>query len=130
MSQSLQGQTVVVTGATGLVGKPLVASLEQAGATVIRGVRRPSRGAAREMYWNADAGEIASGQLEGAAAVVHLAGENVAGRRWSAAFKQELRDSRIKGTRLIAEAIAHAANKPRAFICASAIGYYGDRGDE
>jgi uncharacterized protein len=130
MHESLQSQTVIVTGATGLVGKPLVASLEQAGATVVRGVRRPAREPAREMYWNAEAGEIESGKLEGAAAVVHLAGENVAARRWTAAFKQELRDSRIKGTRLIAEAIAHAAVKPRAFICASAIGYYGNRGDE
>jgi uncharacterized protein (TIGR01777 family) len=130
MSESLQGQTVVVTGATGLVGKPLVASLEQAGAAIIRGVRRPPRDSAREMYWNAETGEIESGKLEGAAAVVHLAGENVAARRWTAAFKQQLRDSRINGARLIAEAIAHAANKPRAFICASAIGYYGNRGDE
>jgi uncharacterized protein len=130
MPESLQGQTVIVTGATGLVGKPLVASLEQAGATVVRGVRRPARDATREMYWNSEAGEIESGKLEGAAAVVHLAGENVAARRWTDAFKQELRDSRIKGTRLIADAIAHAAIKPRAFICASAIGFYGNRGDE
>ncbi len=130
MSESLQGQTVVVTGATGLVGKPLVAALEQSGATVVRGVRRPVRDATREMYWNADKGDLDSGKLEGAAAVVHLAGENVAGRRWTAAFKQQIRDSRTKGTQLIAEAVAHAANKPRALVCASAIGYYGDRGDE
>jgi uncharacterized protein (TIGR01777 family) len=82
------------------------------------------------MYWNSAAGEIESGKLEGAAAVVHLAGENIAGRRWTEAFKREIRDSRINGTRLIADAIAHAVDKPRTLLCASAIGYYGDRGDE
>ncbi len=129
MPESLSGQRVIVTGATGLVGLPLVAALEQAGAQVIRGVRRPARDA-HEIYWNGEAGEIEAGKLEGAAAVIHLAGENIAGRRWSEAFKREIRDSRIKGTRLIADAITHASNKPRALICASAIGYYGNRGDE
>jgi len=130
MPESLQGQRVIVTGATGLVGSPLVQALEKAGATVVRAVRRPARDAAREIYWNADAGEIESGKLEGAAAVVHLAGENIAGRRWTESFKRAIRDSRVKGTRLWADAIAHAANKPRALVCASAIGYYGSRGDE
>jgi uncharacterized protein (TIGR01777 family) len=130
MPESLQGQRVIVTGATGLVGSPLVQALEKAGATVVRAVRRPARDAAREIYWNADAGEIESGKLEGAAAVVHLAGENIAGRRWTESFKRAIRDSRGKGTRLWADAIAHAANKPRALVCASAIGYYGSRGDE
>jgi uncharacterized protein (TIGR01777 family) len=130
MSESLHGQTVVVTGASGLIGTPLVAALEQAGATVVRGVRRPVRDRACEMYWNAEHGEIDSGKLEGVLAVVHLAGENIAAHRWTAAFKQKIRDSRVNGTRLIAESIAHAANKPRSFVCASAIGYYGDRGDE
>jgi uncharacterized protein (TIGR01777 family) len=125
---SLQGQTVIVTGATGLVGKPLVASLERAGASVIRGVRRAGGNPQREMLWNADTGEIDAAKLEGAAAVVHLAGENIAGRRWTEAFKREIRDSRVKGTRLIAAAIAKSASKP-ALVCASAIGYYGNRGD-
>jgi uncharacterized protein (TIGR01777 family) len=62
--------------------------------------------------------------------VVHLAGENVAGRRWSEAYKAKIRDSRRVGTRLVSEAIARAAAKPRALVCASAIGYYGNRGDE
>jgi uncharacterized protein (TIGR01777 family) len=118
-----------VTGATGLVGARLGDELAKLGAQVVRGVRRPVRDA-NEFYWNADAGEIESGKLESADAVVHLAGENIAGRRWTAAFKQQLLDSRVKGTRLIADAIAHVAHKPRTFVCASAIGYYGDRGDE
>jgi uncharacterized protein (TIGR01777 family) len=129
MAESLQGRTVIVTGATGLVGTPLVASLEAAGAKVIRGTRRPTSSAG-EMYWNGEKGEIDAAKLEGADAVVHLAGENIAGRRWSESFKREIRDSRVKGTRLIADAIARAANKPKALICASAIGYYGNRGDE
>jgi uncharacterized protein (TIGR01777 family) len=130
MPDSLQGQRVIVTGATGLVGTPLVQALEKAGATVVRAVRRPARDDSREIYWNAEAGEIESGKLEDAAAVVHLAGENIAGRRWTNSFKRAIRDSRVKGARLWADAIAHAANKPRALVCASAIGYYGDRGDE
>jgi uncharacterized protein (TIGR01777 family) len=129
VNDALKSQRIIVTGATGLVGARLVDELGKLGAQVIRGVRRPARGGG-EFYWNADAGEIESGKLESADAVVHLAGENIAGRRWTAAFKQQLLDSRVKGTRLIADAIAHAAHKPRTFVCASAIGYYGDRGDE
>ena len=68
--------------------------------------------------------------LEGFDAVVHLAGENVAARRWTAAQKARIRDSRVVGTRLLAEAIARLERKPAVFACASATGYYGDRGDE
>ncbi len=130
MTNTLQSQRIVVTGATGLVGKRLVTELEKAGATVIRGVRKPPHDHARELYWNGEAGEIESGKLEGVDAVVHLAGENIAAHRWTAEFKQRLLDSRVKGTRLFAETIAHAQSKPRTFLCASAIGYYGNRGDE
>ncbi|HMO83910.1 MAG TPA: TIGR01777 family oxidoreductase, partial [Lacipirellulaceae bacterium] len=98
--------------------------------TVIRAVRGAVSDSQRQMKWNADSGEIDAAKLQGAAAVVHLAGENIAARRWTADFKRRIRDSRIQGTRLIADAIARAADKPRALICASAIGYYGDRGDE
>jgi uncharacterized protein (TIGR01777 family) len=129
MADSLTGQTIIVTGPTGLVGTPLVASLEAAGAKVIRGTRRTTS-AAGEVYWNGEKHEIDAAKLEGVDAVVHLAGENIAGRRWTESFKREIRDSRVKGTRLIAEAIARATNKPKALICASAIGYYGNRGDE
>lgn len=121
---------VVVTGATGLVGTRLVAELERGGAQVIRAVRRPVKNAARELSWDPETGQIDAARLEGVDAVVHLAGENIAGRRWSEAFKREIRDSRVKGTRLIGEAIAGLRAKPQAMVCASAIGYYGDRGDE
>ena len=121
---------IVVTGATGLVGTRLVAELEQSGAQVIRAVRRPVVEAARELFWDPDKGQIDAARLEGVDAVVHLAGENIAGRRWSEAFKREIRESRVKGTRLVSEAIAGLRAKPQALVCASAIGYYGDRGDE
>jgi uncharacterized protein (TIGR01777 family) len=130
MAASVQGQRIVVTGATGLIGAALTAALEQSGAHVIRGVRRPVRDASREMYWSAEHGEIDSGHLDGAAAVVHLAGENIAGHRWTKAFKEKIRSSRVDGTRLVSDAIAHAKAIPPTFVCASAIGYYGDRGEE
>jgi uncharacterized protein (TIGR01777 family) len=130
MNESLAGQRIVVTGASGLVGKRLAAELESAGARVVRAVRRPVSDAAHEMYWDPEAGKIDAAALEGADAVVHLAGENIAGGRWTEAFKARIRDSRVKGTRLIAEVIAGRSTKPQAFVCASAIGYYGDRGEE
>ena len=125
---ALQNQRIVVTGATGLVGSLLCSELEKAGVQVIRAVRRPVQDEARELYWNPDRGEIDRAKLEGVDAVVHLAGENIAGGRWTEAFKQKILDSRVKGTHLISDALARLERKPRVFICASAIGYYGNRG--
>ena len=127
---NLRGQRIVVTGSTGLVGGRLVQELEQAGAAVIRAVRRPVQDAARELFWDPDRREIDASKLEGVDAVVHLAGENIAGHRWTEAFKERIRESRVKGTRLLCEAIARVRAKPQTLVCASAIGYYGDRGDE
>ena len=121
---------IVVTGATGLVGTPLVAALEQSGAQVLRAVRRPVKDESRELSWDPETGKIDAARFEGIDAVVHLAGENIAGGRWNETFKRKIRDSRVKGTRLISEAIVAAKNGPRTFVCASAIGYYGSRGDE
>jgi NAD dependent epimerase/dehydratase family enzyme len=130
MNENLAGQRIVVTGASGLIGRRLVSELQQAGAQVIRAVRRPVEDQAREMFWDPDNGKIDATRLEGVDAVVHLAGENIAGHRWTESFKQKIRDSRVNGTRLVSEAIAGLAAKSQAFVCASAIGYYGDRGDE
>jgi uncharacterized protein (TIGR01777 family) len=127
---NLRGQRIVVTGSTGLVGRRLIRELEQADATVIRAVRRPVQDSPRELFWNPESGEIDAGRLDEVDAVVHLAGENIAGHRWTESFKQRIRDSRVKGTRLLSETIARADAKPKALVCASAIGYYGDRGDE
>jgi uncharacterized protein len=130
MPPTLADQRIVVTGSTGLVGTQLVAELARAGAQVVRAVRRPVSDPHSEVLWNPDTRQVDAAALEGVDAVVHLAGENIAGGRWTDKFKQRIRDSRVVGTQLLAEAIAGLSRKPRAFVCASAIGYYGDRGDE
>lgn len=130
MNPTLADQRIVVTGSTGLVGTRLVAELARAGAQVVRAVRRPVSDPHGELFWDPAAGRIDAAALEGADAVVHLAGENIAGGRWTEKFKQRIRDSRVEGTRLLSETIAGLNDKPRTFVCASAIGYYGDRGDE
>ncbi|RIK83227.1 MAG: TIGR01777 family protein [Planctomycetota bacterium] len=137
MHASLAGQRVLITGASGLVGRRLAAELHQAGATVVAAVRRPVDDPARELFWDPQRGEIDVSKLDDVDAVVHLAGENVARGRWTASFKRKIRESRVNGTRLISEALARRAAKPQAaggrpsaLVCASAIGYYGDRGDE
>lgn len=123
-----QTNTVLVTGSTGLVGTALVVALEAAGRRVVRAVRREVRDPATELRWDPVRGEIDRQRLAGVDAVVHLAGANIAGRRWTAAYKQQIRASRVAGTRLLSEALAALPEGPRVFACASAIGYYGDRG--
>ena len=130
MAESNTPQTIVVTGASGLIGKRLVASLESAGRRVLRAVRRDVRDPAREFLWDPAQGRIDRDKLVGVDAVVHLAGANVAGKRWTPAYKKLLIESRVQGTQLISEAIAALEPKPRVLTCASAIGFYGDRGDE
>jgi uncharacterized protein len=122
-------QTILITGATGLIGSRLAQALESAGHVVLRAVRREASSAS-EVRWVPERAEIDAARLEGLDGVVHLAGANIAGQRWSDSYKQEIRESRVKGTRLIAETLANLTSKPRVFVCASAIGYYGDRGDE
>jgi uncharacterized protein (TIGR01777 family) len=114
---------VAVSGASGLVGRALCAFLSTGGHAVARLVRRPAR-AADEIEWDPARGTIDAARLRDVDAVVHLAGESV-GARWTAARKRAVRESRVAGTRLIAEALA----PPRVLVTASAVGYYGDRGD-
>ena len=130
MSPESPSQKILITGASGLVGTPLVSSLEAAGHQVLQAVRREVRDNQREVYWDPTSGEIERDKLTNIDAVVHLAGANIAGKRWTKAYKQLLLDSRIQGTQLISETIAELDPKPKVLACASAIGFYGDRADE
>jgi len=118
---------VLISGASGFIGKRLVRELGAQGHAVTRLVRRtPGAG---EAAWDPAAGSIDAAALEGLDAAVHLAGESIAARRWSPAQKARIRDSRVMGTRLLAEALGRARSRPGTLLTASAIGYYGDRGE-
>ncbi|MEU5989553.1 TIGR01777 family oxidoreductase [Spirillospora sp. NPDC047418] len=118
---------VTVTGSSGLIGSALVQSLREDGHDVVRLVRRePARD--DEARWSPADGCVDKDSLEGADAVVHLAGAGVGDRPWTKAYKRRIRDSRVVGTRTLAEAIATAHPRPRVLVCGSAIGYYGDTG--
>ncbi len=118
-----------VSGASGLVGRALCAALEGRGEQVRRLVRRESRGAG-EASWDPDKQTIAADRLEGLDGVVHLAGKNIADGRWTEAVKREIRESRVGGTALLARTLAGLQRRPGVWISASAVGFYGDRGDE
>jgi len=117
---------ILVSGASGLVGAVLVPTLEAGGHKIRRLVRRAPGGT--EVRWDPEAGGVDAAGIEGCEAVVHLAGENIAAGRWTAAKKQRIRDSRVKGTQALARALAGMPHPPKVLVCASAIGYYGDRG--
>ena len=119
---------VAVSGASGLIGRALCAFLSTGGHEVVRLVRGRV-GMAGEIAWDPERGLVAPHALSGVDAVVHLAGENV-GARWTAAKRRAILDSRVAGTRTLAEALARLPVPPRVFVSASAIGWYGDRGDE
>ena len=121
---------VAVSGSTGLVGSEVVASLSTAGHEVVRLVRRDPAPGERIVRWDPEKGEVDAAGLEGLDAVVHLAGENIASGRWNAARKAAIRDSRVNGTRLLCEALAGLVRPPKTLVCASAIGIYGDRGED
>jgi hypothetical protein len=120
---------ILVTGSSGLVGAALVPFLTTSGHQVTRLVRSKPRPGAAEVPWDPAHHSIAVPGLEGLDAVVHLAGENIASGRWTAAKKARIRDSRVQGTRLLCEALAQLARPPKVLVSASAIGYYGNRGD-
>lgn len=119
---------VAITGASGLVGSALAAFLTTGGHEVVRVVRRREAGPA-EIAWDPDAGATDPVAWEGLDAVVHLAGENIAAGRWNPERKRRIRDSRVDGTSLLAKTLASVSAPPRVLVSASAIGWYGDRGD-
>jgi uncharacterized protein (TIGR01777 family) len=125
---------VLLTGATGLIGQALRQSLINDQQTVARVSRRPvvmrhdPEGAAYQ--WNPEAEPVPAAALQGVEAIVHLAGEPVAAHRWTAEQKKRIRDSRIIGTRNLVAALSQIEPRPRVLVSASAVGFYGDRGDE
>jgi hypothetical protein len=118
---------ILVSGASGLIGSALVRSLESHRYEVARLVRRDTKGP-KDVQWD-PMREIPPQLVSGFDAVIHLSGENIAGR-WTEAKKRRIRDSRIVSTQNLSQALTSAKKKPGVFICASAIGYYGNRGDE
>ncbi|MFJ9181225.1 TIGR01777 family oxidoreductase [Streptomyces sp. NPDC102360] len=116
-----------VAGASGLIGSALVRSLTDDGHDVVRLVRRAPR-AADEARWDPKEGYVDSSRLAGCEAIVNLAGAGVGDHRWTAAYKREIRDSRVLGTQALARAAAGLDTLPRVLLNGSAVGYYGDTG--
>jgi uncharacterized protein (TIGR01777 family) len=121
---------IVIAGASGLVGSALVPSLRAAGHDVLRLVRRGGGGAPDEITWHPEKGEIDSARLEGIDVCINLAGENLAGGRWTAVRREGILRSRVDATRTLVKAIGRMTRKPAVLLNASAVGFYGDRGDE
>jgi uncharacterized protein len=119
---------VVVTGSTGFIGSALVAALQERGDEAVRLSRAPTSSGAPS--WDPDAGTITSSAFDGVDAVVHLAGEGIGEKKWTPEQKRKIVESRVKGTTLLATTLAARATKPAVLVSGSAIGYYGNRGDE
>jgi uncharacterized protein (TIGR01777 family) len=119
---------IAITGATGLIGKSLSEHLEAKGHNILKLSRSINKGKGF-VYWNYKSKEIDLESLEGVDVVIHLAGENIAGY-WSEQKKEEIERSRVEGTNFLVNSILKLKKRPTDFICASAIGIYGDRGDE
>jgi uncharacterized protein (TIGR01777 family) len=119
---------ILISGSHGLVGSALKSSLQNDGHEVFALVRRAPHSAV-EVEWYPDRGSLALSGMEGMDAVFHLAGESIASGRWTAEKKERIRDSRVKATTVLSEALGNLREPPKTLISASAIGYYGDRGD-
>ena len=119
---------IAISGSHGFIGSEVMKSLQGAGHQVTPIVRAKSA-VENGIAWNAETGYVDAARLEGIDALVHLAGESIQGR-WTPKKKARIRESRTKGTRVLCETLAQLEKPPRVLACASAIGYYGDRGDE
>ena len=120
---------VAISGASGLIGKALTRLLTDGGHLVFPLVRRAPNPGSGEIQWSPEKGLSDPGALEGLDAVVHLAGESIASGRWNAQRKQRIHDSRVVGTRTLAQALAGLGKPPAVFVCASAVGVYGNQED-
>jgi uncharacterized protein (TIGR01777 family) len=119
---------IAITGASGFIGTALSQDLQRDGHTVVPISR--SRGAAGSIHWDPTRGELDAGALAGLDAVVHLAGEGIGEKRWTTEQKARILESRRQGTTLLSDALASLQDKPSVLLSGSAIGIYGDRGDE
>ncbi len=131
MSQPVPQTKIILSGASGLIGRALTAHFQNAHPNIkiiplIRGPAPSPTGIA----WNPLADSLDPAPFEGASAIIHLAGKNLASGRWNQKQKQEFRDSRVKSTSVLAQTLATLKQKPQTFLCASGIGFYGDRGQE
>lgn len=120
---------ILVTGASGMVGSALIPLLTSQGHTVSKLVRKLPKDSS-EIRWDPDTKTMDIAALEGFDAVIHLAGENIASGRWTSEKKDRIRKSRVEGTRLLSESLASLSRPPKVMVCASAVGYYGSRGDD
>lgn len=121
---------ILITGASGLIGSAVREQLLEDGHRAIALVRRAPRGGADEIRWDPEQGLIDVSELEGLDGVVHLAGAGIGDHRWTAAYKQEVLQSRVQGTTLLARTLTNLDRPPSVMVSGSAIGYYGDRGNE
>lgn len=123
---------VLISGSSGMIGTQVVSRLEGEGHTIGRLVRRKADRSKNEIYWNPAQGSLDKSALQDFApeAVVHLAGESIAKGRWNKAKKDRIRDSRINGTQILSLSLVNLETPPRVLVSASALGFYGDRGDE
>jgi len=121
---------ILITGSSGLIGSSLIPYLAGQGHQVIRLIRSSPKPSEPEVRWDPAGGVIDPAGLEGAEAVIHLAGDPIAAGRWTPEKKARIRESRVNGTRLLCESLSRLSQPPKVIACASAIGYYGNRGDE
>jgi uncharacterized protein len=121
---------ILVTGSSGLIGSALIPLFIKQGHQVVRLVRYTKAPGENTVVWDPDSRKVETGSLEQMDAAVHLAGENIAAGRWTEGQKKRIRESRVRGTRLLSEALARLAAPPRVLVSASAVGFYGSRGDE
>ena len=122
-------KTIAITGASGMVGSALSDLLLQRGDRAIAITRGEGAGYDDCIRWNPETGLLNPSRLERVDAVVHLAGENIAAGRWNEGLKRRIRNSRVQGTRSLVDSLAKLETRPKTLICASAIGFYGDRGE-